>query len=75
MTQNLVQRSDGHINNDIWNIFTFHAHTNRIQTPGEGRADILAITAVHVVRCEVVTPFVKTNGLSQRTLNTHIQTF
>jgi hypothetical protein len=61
--------------NYIRNIFIFHGHTNRTSTPGVGRADISAMTAVHVVRCEIVAPFVRTLSLSRRTYNTHIQTF
>jgi hypothetical protein len=56
------------------NIFTFHGHAHRISAPGVGRADISARTAVHILGSKVVTPFIKTEGLSRGTDNTHIQT-
>jgi hypothetical protein len=57
------------------NTFIIHGHTDRISTPGVGRADISASAAVHIVSCEIVALFVITFSLSRRTYDIHIQAF
>jgi hypothetical protein len=44
-----------------------------MHAPGEDRADLSTMTAVHVVRGEIVAPFVKTRSLSRWTGKIHIQ--